>query len=539
MTQTARPQKNAGRFAESDRADEVRLTSERLRGATKRVAAHGGAKSTAAERLQGIASKLAPTKTVSVRPATGDPKAAAPMVADAKATPAGAGAPRGATERTHVDGAIRLLQLEADIRRVASARELIYHLANESRAALGFRQGVVLVRKRGRMRVEAISSVSTPDRNAPMTRWLEAVARDLHESRGLDEVAAINLAAKAPLLGRDHEAYPFPHLLWAPIKNRKGHVVGGLIAAREQAWPDRRKVLAARVCETYSHAWSALTGDRVAIGRRLRPRIVAMCLAAAVVAAGFIPAPITAIAPVEVVGRDAAVVAAPIDGVIERLFVAPNDYVQSGALIARIEDTELSNAAEIADQAVVVASTRLEALSTNAFVNADARREVAIAKAELALAAAESDLAAERLARAEIRAPAAGLAVFADARDWAGRPVATGERLMEITDPARVEYRIELAVDDLIALREDVPVRLFFDHAPLDARRARITRASYHAEPGPGGAMAYALFAEEDAGADIPRIGARGAAQILGDDAPLAFVLLRRPIAWMRQTFGL
>lgn len=441
------------------------------------------------------------------------------------------------------EGALRLLQLEADTRRAASLRELIYHLANESRVALEFRQGVVLTRKRGRMRVEAISSVSAIDRNAPMVRWIEAVVRDLETSSGLADIAALNLEGKASLLGRDKDVYAFPHLLWTPIKTRKGRVIGGLIAARERAWTDRLKVLAGRLSETYSHAWSALTGDKAREGSRIAPRFAAAVAVAGLIAAGFIPVPITAIAPVEIAGRDAALVSAPIDGVIEDILVAPNEPVAAGAVLAKVEDTELRNAAEIAEGAVVVAAARLDALSSGAFASADARRDLSVARAELALAEAERDLARERLQRVVLRAPVAGVAVYPDAREWVGRPVNTGERIMEIADPTRIEYRIALAVDDLIALREDVPVRIFLDSAPLEAREARLTRASYHASTQPDGTLAYELVARgdddgRDADASRPRIGARGTAQVMGEDAPLAFVIFRRPIAWFRQTFG-
>ena len=140
-----------------------------------------------------------------------------------------------------------------------------------------------------------------------------------------------------------------------------------------------------------------------------------------------------------------------------------------------------------------------------------------------------------------MRAQTDGVAIFAAASDWIGRPVSIGERVMEIADPASIEYEIALPVDDLIALNEDIPVRIFLDSAPLEARRATLARASYHAETRPDGGLAYMLIARDEGdrtGAGVPRIGARGTAQVLGDDAPLAFVLFRRPIAWARQTFG-
>ena len=440
------------------------------------------------------------------------------------------------------EGALLLLQLEADVRRAGSLRELQFHLANESRSALEFRQGVVFVRRRGRMRVGAISSVSTIERNAPMVRWMEAVVRDLESTQGLSKVAALNLEGKAETLGRDRDVYAFPHLMWLPITTRKGKVVAGLIAARERAWPERRRVIASRLSETYSHAWSAWTRDRAGEGFRLAPRLAGVIALGAIVAAGFIPTPITAIAPVSVVGKDAVLVTSPIDGILKAVLVRPNDPVSAGQVLALFEDTELRNAAEIAERAVLVAEAQLESLSSSAFASADARRQLAVAQAELALAQAERDLARQRLARTEMRAETDGVAIFADASDWVGRPVSIGERVMEIADPASIEYRIALPVDDLIALNEDIPVRIFLDSAPLEARRATLARASYHAETQPDASLAYVLIARDvgdPANGAPPRIGARGTAQVLGEDASLAFVLFRRPIAWARQTFGL
>ena len=290
---------------------------------------------------------------------------AKPTVVRAKPGPrlSAAAPPQGPS----AEGALKLLQLEADIRRAASLRELQFHLANESRSALEFRQGVVFVRKRGRMRVCAISSVSTIERNAPMVRWMEAVIRDHEGAQGLAEVAALNLEGKAGVLGRDSDVYAFPHLLWLPIKTRKGKVVGGLIAARERAWPERRKVIASRLSETYSHAWSSLTRDRAGEGFRLAPRLVGAVVLCALIAAGFIPTPITAIAPVSVVGKDTVLVTSPIDGVMKDILVRPNDPVSAGQVLALVEDTEIRNAAEIAERAVLVAEARLEALSSSAF----------------------------------------------------------------------------------------------------------------------------------------------------------------------------
>jgi hypothetical protein len=70
------------------------------------------------------------------------------------------------------------------------------------------------------------------------------------------------------------------------------------------------------------------------------------------------------------------------------------------------------------------------------------RHDLGIAQAELDLKAAELAYAAELLDRSVIRAERAGIAVYADQRSLLGRPVAPGQRIMEIADPAEIEARI-------------------------------------------------------------------------------------------------
>ena len=127
---------------------------------------------------------------------------------------------------------------------------------------------------------------------------------------------------------------------------------------------------------------------------------------------------------------------------------------------------------------------------------------------------------------------------FSDADDWSGRPVTTGERVMEIADQSRVKVRAELAVDDAIALTENSRVRVFLDADPLNAIEANLESASFRAEPTPDGRLAYRVDAKF-VGDHVPRIGMRGTAQLYGESVPLYFFLFRKPISAVRQSLGL
>lgn len=431
----------------------------------------------------------------------------------------------------------RILQLEAGIRTLSQENELRFHIVNESRRVVPFRQAFLLTSP-VRPRVDAISSVSLVDRNAPLVRFVESVVRALIEDRGADDSAEFILPAYSQSDPEQAAEYPFPNLLWVPLKDRLGKAFAGVLFAREQPWRQADITIALRIAATYAHAWTALTGTAGRMKRkRLWLRRLWPAAVLAVIASGFIPVPMTTLAPAEIVADNAEVVTAPLTGVIERIAVPPNTMVEAGEILFRFVDTELRNEYQVAEQAMLVAEAEVRKATQTSFVDPRAKRDLAVAEAELALARAQRDYAGELLERSVVRARESGLAIYGDPDDWAGRPVTTGERVLEIADPADIEVRIELAVNDSIALSEGARVRLFLDADPLNAIDARVERAAYHAEPTPDNRLAYRVDARlERAGAE--RIGLRGTAQLYGERVPLWFYLFRRPISALRQSTG-
>ena len=123
---------------------------------------------------------------------------------------------------------------------------------------------------------------------------------------------------------------------------------------------------------------------------------------------------------------------------------------------------------------------------------------------------------------------------------WRGKPVATGEQILQIADPGSVELRIDLPVRDAIVLKEGAEVNVYLDAFPLDTMKARVTHASYQAETVDTQKLAYRIRAEMSAPHSVlARIRSPGTAQAYGERVPLIFYLLRRPISVIRQSIGL
>ena len=78
---------------------------------------------------------------------------------------------------------------------------------------------------------------------------------------------------------------------------------------------------------------------------------------------------------------------------------------------------------------------------------------------------------------------------------------------------------------------------LFLDGDPMTAVAAKITRANYRPTVNPQSQLVYTVHAGFIEGSR--RIGLRGVARVSTHDVPLGFYLLRRPIAALRQRFGL
>jgi len=433
-----------------------------------------------------------------------------------------------------------ILAVDDRVRGTKTTRELHHVIVNESRKITGARQ-IFLVRmgSAGKVRVKAVSSLALVERDTPLVRWIEAAVGNIVRERGLDEPVEFALPAYVDPDSDETKTYPFRNFVWQPLKLSSGETFAGLLFARERVWlPPELRVIA-RQADVYANAWQALVGKR-----RLRPqpklhKNLKYLGVAALLIAAIIPVPLTALAPVEIVERNAGIVAAPIDGVIASILVKPNETVKFGQPILRFEDTNLRNRFGIADREMHVAKTKYDRAQRAAFSDPKSRHELQLAKTEYELKKAERDYASDILARAEVTASREGILIYSDKNKLIGRPVRTGERLMKIGAPNEVQARIDLPVSDAIVLEKDTKVRLFLDAAPFQPRLASIRSESYHAEPNASQQLVYKIKADLDEEKFYPRIGARGTAQIYGQTVPLFFFLLRKPISAFRQYFGL
>ena len=433
-----------------------------------------------------------------------------------------------------------LMRLEAAIRKVGAVPELNALVANEARGLLRARQIFVIDCAAGRVRVAAISGLPTVERGAPLIQEIERGLKRLGDEEGLARRHEFRLAGLVTEESAGVVTYPLQEMLWLPFKGDGAQPPGGLLAARENAWSEGDIGVGEHLADAMGYARRALSMAPVR-GRRFRPgRKTLVAAALGLAALTFVPVPMTVLAPLEVVPREPFVVATSLEGIVESIPVEPNQRVAEGEVVARLAAVELRNKLEVAEREVQVAAAKLQKATQLAFVDVRGRHDMALMQAELDLRVAERDYARDQLERTALRAGRAGIAVYGDRRDIVGRPVAVGDRLMEIADPDAVEVQVDIPVGDALVVRPGARAKLFLDSDPLRAVDATIVRADYKARERDGTNLAYRAVARlADAAGAVPRLGLRGTAQVYGESVPLWFYLFRRPISALRQWAGL
>jgi len=450
--------------------------------------------------------------------------------------------PQKITATQDASGALRaydlLLKVEAEARQAQTTGELAFLIANETIRIAKCRQAFVLAGPANAYVVKAVTSIGSVDRNSPRIRWIEALVRSLGKERGLAAACDFVLPAYCPSGDEENETYPFRFAAWLPFKLRDGTVFGGMLLTRDLPWAEQDMLIARRLAETYGHAWAALTGER-RFRRRIRLKPLLVAAAAAAIALGAYPVPMTVLAPVEVAPIAPRIIAAPLEGVVDSIAVNPDQPVRQGEPLLKISDIMLRNELAVAEQDVLVAEAKLMQVTQGAIADPKLRANLAVTRSELTVATAKRDYAREMLQRTDVRAPADGIVIYSDKRDWIGRPVTTGERIMEVADPDRMQLRIDVPVADAIAVAKGAKVRAFLDSDPLRPATATVVAASFEARQVEGDALAYRIYAALDDQPRSIRLGIRGTAQIGGDKVFLAYYLFRKPISFMRQRFGL
>jgi len=443
-----------------------------------------------------------------------------------------------------------LLDLAHRARHAAEAVELDFLAVNGSHALAPYRQAALWFEDRG---VCALSGVVQIEANAPYVQWLGRVVGVL----GGDAPRTLTAEDLPPALAEEWADWLPAYGLWLPVgAGTQGNPArGGLLLAREIPWLDKEIPLLAEWTDILRHAWMARTPplrlSPLALRARLRRRRAheqavrlpwwrrrVPQVALAVAALLCIPVRLTVLAPGELVPSNPAAIRSPLEGVIEKIDVKPNQAVKKGDPLFHFDQAQLESRDAVAAQSLATAEAEYRQALQQALADGKGKNQLATLQGKIEERRAEAGFMHGQLERSAVTAPRDGIALFDDPSEWSGRPVATGERIMRIASPDDVEIEAWLAVGDAVPLEPGAPVKLYLASTPLDPVEAKVRYVAYEAQARPDGSYAYRVRATLDGG-NARRVGLKGTAKLSGGWAPVAYWILRRPAAAIRQAIGL
>lgn len=433
-----------------------------------------------------------------------------------------------------------LLQLQHRARQVR-AQELAFLMVNETMGVLPYQQAILWRAEAASAARIVLSGVAEPAPGAPYRDWAKRLVDTCLRS---EQAARPHIIAAADLpkeiVATWAEWFP-ENALWCPLPHPDGRLLGVLILGRVDAWSAADLQAMELLASQYGQC---LALDSQRHRRWMRPkhglrRPIAIPAVLAVIAVLLtLPVRRSVVAPAEVVAIDPAPVRAPFEGVVAVIHVQPNALVHAGDKIVSLERAQLQTQYDVAAKALELARAEYVVTSQQAMNDPQAKAKLALLGGKIEQRASELAYAKGLLDRADLTASIDGVAVFDNTADWIGKPVAVGERIMQIASPTSTQLEIQVPAADAVTFERGAEVVFFSNVSPETLVPAALDYASYAAAPAADGTMAY-IFRARFRDPAPERLGVKGTAKIYGSPQALGLWLLRRPLAVMRQWLAL
>lgn len=447
-------------------------------------------------------------------------------------------------EKAHaqMEGLATLLVLNDEIRKVTNLREFGFFTTNETHRLIPYHTAF-LWKLKDPIGIELLTQSGTPevDNHAIANQWLKEKIKEITASSSANKIHQIDIVEsemnkKVQQKSSQWTEALFPnYLLWCPLFNKSNDITGGIILLRDTPFSEAEIKMIGWLISSYQYTWKTfIKHKKIEIVKVLKkkPVIIIIC------AIFLFPIHLSVLGNATVVPRDPILINAPIEGVIKSFAVSPGQQVQAGQLLFTMDKTDLESNTDVSRKELMLTQAKLRTAVNQGIDNEQISAEVPILKAQLAIDSARIAYNNALLEKTKVISPISGVVVFDSKEDWVGQPVRTGERILVVSDPKRVELKIMLPITNVIELKtgDDGDFYLYGD---LRSTPVKLKTLGYNAKLMPNKILAYELSADFINTANPPQLGAQGTVRLYGHRVPLIYYLLRRPIEAVRQSFGI
>ena len=251
------------------------------------------------------------------------------------------------------------------------------------------------------------------------------------------------------------------------------------------------------------------------------------------------PVRLTVLVPGELVPANPAIIRVPIEGIVDKFYVTPNQEVVKGQPLFNLDLTTLLSRLQVAEQETQIATQEYRQSSLQGLTDSKSRGLLVPQEGKAAEKKMEADYVKELLNKAKIVAPRDGIVIFDDPSEWIGKPVQAGEKVMVVATSSDVEIEGWIPVGEAIEIPKDSNVTLYLNAMPFSPVTGYVRYEGHEPIQRPDGGYAYRVRASLSPGDKGPRVGLKGTAKVHGQYVPLSYWVLRRPLATLRQFLGI
>ncbi len=458
---------------------------------------------------------------------------------------------------------LTLITLLKNTRHRQKKSELEFLMVNQTFNLAPYRNCIYWEYKKKKVTVKNISGLVQIDTDGPYVQWLSRTINSFvtgyktkpqnneesEEEKAKNSFSTLlNISAKdcKEIDATDWPKWATDNALLILMHDQKAdNINGGLWIDRETPFTSLEKALLEDLVDGYAHSLKNINNNGAKSkssglfsffsfsGIRTKLFFLGLLLIL------LIPVRMSATAPAEVVASKPDAINIPFDGVIEKVEVSPGQQVKAGDILIRMDATLLENKVAMTNGELSAAEIALRKTQRESMKDRTKLPEISILKAQLVQKNAEVTFAKEMLERAEVIAERDGIVIFGDANSLRGKPVQTGEQIMQLADPKDNELLIRMPVGAMIKIDEEIPARFFLNVNPLNSKEVRYDSIGYQATMDTGGLLTYKIRGKFiDPEEDI-RIGWTGTGKVYGERTILGINILRRPITTLRRKLGI
>lgn len=324
------------------------------------------------------------------------------------------------------------------------------------------------------------------------------------------------------------------------MKDSHDNIIGGLWFDKDKNYSQLEKAILEDLGDGYAHALQGFSNKNTRGSSSLSlSGLKAKIFLLGLLACMFIPVDMSATAPAEVVAKKPDSINIPFDGVIDTIEVSPGQKVKTGDVLIRMDSTLLKNKVALTTGELRAAEISLEKTQRESMKDRAKLAEISILKAQLEQKRIEVEFAQDMLELADITAERDGIVIFDDANSLKGKPVQTGEQVMQLANLKDRELIIRMPINSMIRINQDIPAKFFLNVNPFSSQEIEYESVGYQATPDAGGLLTYKIRGNFTDPNNEARIGWTGTGKIYGERTILGINLLRRPITTLRRKLGI